>query len=317
MMGADTSVLPLVLGLVLLYVSILLVFIVVVRGRSLSIDRRRPANVQPATSALSKVTASAVSAINASVGHQKSGTLGRDRLDRAGLKREPGDYLVIVGSITLLSAVVGFFVANLVFAFICAALAIAGAYATLNYLISRREKKFAEQVPDTLQMLSGGLRAGHSMLRSVDAAAQEQSVPMSDELGRVINETRIGRDLGEALADVANRTKSEDFLWVAQAVDVHREVGGDLAEVLDHVGETIKDRNQIRRQIASLSAEAKMSGTVLIGLPICMFMLLMFMSPTHSRIFTTTIPGFVMILVCTVLVVIGSLWMRSMAKMKF
>lgn len=316
-MNSDPSTLLLILGLVLVYSSGLLIFTVVVRRRSLSLERRRPSDLRPATSALSKVTANTVSALNATLGKHRSGAFGRDRMERAGLKREPGHYLILVAALTLFSALVGFLVSNLIFAFMCAALALAGAYVTLNLLISRREKKFGEQVPDTLQMLSGGLRAGHSMLRSVDAAAQEQAIPMSDELSRVINETRIGRDLGEALADVATRTKSEDFLWVAQAVDIHREVGGDLAEVLDHVGETIRDRNQIRRQIASLSAEGRMSGMVLVGLPICMFLLLMFMSPTHSRIFTTTIPGFLMILVSAILVVIGSLWMRSLAKIKF
>ena len=70
---------------------------------------------------------------------------------------------------------------------------------------------------------------------------------MAEELNRVVNETRIGRDLGESLIDVADRTKNEDFGWIARAIEIHREVGGDLAEVLDHVGETIRDRNQIRR----------------------------------------------------------------------
>ena len=81
----------------------------------------------------------------------------------------------------------------------------------LNVLVSRRRKKFDEQVPDTLQMFSGGLRAGHSLLRSIDAAAQENDAPMAEELNRVVNETRIGRDLGESLDEVARRTDNEDF----------------------------------------------------------------------------------------------------------
>ena len=83
---------------------------------------------------------------------------------------------------------------------------------------------------------------------------------MTEELNRVVNETRIGRDLGESLDEVARRTDNEDFGWIARAVEIHREVGGDLAEVLDHVGETIRDRNQIRGQVRALSAEGRISA---------------------------------------------------------
>ena len=76
----------------------------------------------------------------------------------------------------------------------------------------------------------------------------------------MINETRVGRPLGDSLDDTAARMASKDFTWVAQAIAIHREVGGDLAEVLDTVGQTIRERNQIRRQVKALSAEGRMSG---------------------------------------------------------
>lgn len=310
---------PLIVGLLLVYIS-LAAAVILVGGpvRTIAAERRRPVAAQPSNhSMLGRVTDGAANVINSRLKSNGSGILGRDKLDRAGLKKEPADYLILTGAAALLAALAGYFAANLFFAIICAGFVALAAITMLNLLISRRERKFADQVPDTLQLLAGGLRAGHSLLRSVDAAASEQTAPMSEELGRVINETRIGRDLGEALADVGRRTRSEDFYWVAQAVDIHREVGGDLAEVLDHVGETIRDRGQIRRQIASLSAEGRMSATVLVALPILMFVLLMFISPTHARIFTTTLPGYLMIGVSTILVLIGSLWMRKLAKVKF
>lgn len=318
-MREQLATMPLIVGLLLVYIS-LTAAVILASGprRSVAPERRRPVPSQPSNhSVLGRVTDGAANVINSRLKTNGSGFLDRDKLDRAGLKREPADYLILTGAAALLAALAGYFAANVFFAVICAGFVALAAITVLNLLISRRERKFAEQVPDTLQLLAGGLRAGHSLLRSVDAAASEQTAPMSEELGRVINETRIGRDLGEALADVGRRTQSEDFLWVAQAVDIHREVGGDLAEVLDHVGETIRDRGQIRRQIASLSAEGRMSARVLVALPILMFVLLMFISPTHSRIFTTTLPGYLMIGVSTILVLIGSLWMRKLAKVKF
>ena len=90
---------------------------------------------------------------------------------------------------------------------------------------------------------------------------------------------------------MAERTASEDFKWIAQAIEIHREVGGDLAEVLDHVGETIRDRNQIRRQVKALSAEGKMSAIVLMALPIVLFFALILINPQYAKTFTShTVP---------------------------
>lgn len=318
-MAAQFEALSLIFGLLLVYASLgMTVMLLGARHRRIAVERRRPPVVNaPSTSVLSRMTDGAATVINARVKTKGMGLLSQDKLDRAGLRRAPADYLIITGAAASVAMLFGYFAANIFFGIICAGLTILAAVGLLNLLISRRERKFADQVPDTLQMFAGGLRAGHSFLRSVDAAATEQTAPMSEELGRVVNETRIGRDPGEALTDVARRTNSEDFHWIAQAVEIHREVGGDLAEVLDHVGETIRDRGQIQRQVASLSAEGRMSGTVLVALPVVMFLLLMLISPTHSRVFTTTVAGYIMIGVSTLLVLIGSLWMRKLAQMKF
>ena len=115
--------------------------------------------------------------------------------------------------------------------------------------------------------MASSLRAGHSLLRAMDAVSQEADAPTSEEFARLVNETRVGRDLAEALDEIAERTASEDFAWVAQAIAIHREVGGNLAEVLDAVGHTIRERNAIRRQVKALSAEGKLSAIVLMSLP--------------------------------------------------
>jgi tight adherence protein B len=166
-------------------------------------------------------------------------------------------------------------------------------------------------------MFSGGLRAGHSLLRAIDAAAQESEAPMSEELNRVVNETRIGRDLGESLDDVARRTDNEDVGWIARAVEIHREVGGDLAEVLDHVGDTIRDRNQIRGQVRALSAEGRVSAVVLMALPVVMFVGLTLFNPMYSKVFTSTLPGYFMIAATALLLIVGGFWLSRLIKPKF
>jgi tight adherence protein B len=279
-------------------------------------SRRRP-DVPTETSTLTKLTDQAVGALNKGLRKRGTGLISQDRLDECGLKKEPGDYLIMAGVITLTAAVVGFFLGGVFAAVLLTLLAPLGLHLLLSTLAARRRRQFDQQVPDTLQMFSGGLRAGHSLLRAVDAAGQESQPPMSEELGRIVNETRIGRDLGEALADVARRTQSEDLLSISQAIEIHREVGGDLAEVLDHLGDTVRDRNQVRGQIRALSAEGRMSAIVLMGLPVVMFTGLTLFNEKYSRAFTGTLPGYLMIAAAVVLLTAGGFWLSRIIKPKF
>ena len=166
-------------------------------------------------------------------------------------------------------------------------------------------------------MLAGGLRAGHSLLRSVDAVAQEAESPTSEEFARLVNETRLGRDLKDSMLDAARRLKSEDFDWTGQAIEIHREVGGDLAEVLDHVGETIRERSEIKGQVQSLSAEGKLSAYILIALPVGMFLFLSAANPGYMGALYSNFLGWVMLGVSVVLLALGSWWLSRVVKIKF
>jgi tight adherence protein B len=313
----EISPLAFVAGLLMVYGALAITFTVVFKSRSaVPLSRRRP-DAAPQTSAFTSLTDQTVRAINTGVRGSSSGILSRDRLDAAGLKKGPGDYMLMAGASTLVAGVVGYFAGGLFSTILFAVLAPVALWAMLALLISRRRRKFDEQVPDTLQLFTGGLRAGHSLLRAIDAAAQESEAPMAEELNRVVNETRIGRDLGESLDEVARRADNEDFGWIARSVEIHREVGGDLAEVLDHVGETIRDRNQIRGQVRALSAEGRMSAVVLMALPIVMFVGLTFLNPFYSRVFTSTVPGYLMIAAAAVLLAVGGFWLSRLIKPKF
>ena len=316
-MGAELPVGIFIGGLFLVYLALGLVFGVVLRGRAgVALSRRRPDAVHY-SSGLTRLTDQATGILNRGLKKRPSGLFKREKLEQAGLHKEPGEYLLMAGAITLVAGVLGFLLGGLGISILSVLLAPFLLFVLLNFLISRRRRKFDTQVPDTLQMFAGGLRAGHSLLRAIDAAAQENEGPMAEELSRVVNETRIGRDLGESLADVSSRTASEDFYWIAQAIEIHREVGGDLAEVLDHVGETIRDRNQVRGQVRALSAEGRISALVLMALPILMFIGLVTFNPTYARVFTTTFIGFVMLGAAIALLSVGGLWLSRIIKPKY
>lgn len=304
-------------GLLLVYAALAITVAVVFKSRAVPLSRRRPDESGTHSSNLTKLTDHAVQTLNQRLRSTGSGLLSHEKLDSAGLKKQPGDYLLMAGAVTFVTAVLGFLLGGPFLAVLMLLLTPVGLFLFLNALISRRRKKFDEQVPDSLQMLAGGLRAGHSLLRSVDAAAEENEAPMQEELNRVVNETRIGRDLGESLADVARRTENEDFASITRAIEIHREVGGDLAQVLDHVGETIRDRNQVRGQVRALSAEGRMSAMVLMALPVVMFVGLTLFNPLYSKVFFSTLPGYLMILAAVVLLAVGGFWLSRLIKPKF
>ncbi len=311
------SPMVLAIGLIFVYIALLLLVTVVLKSRrTIALERRQPPALVRRT-ALDVVAGSARGLVASRFLDRPRGILSPAVLDAAGLKKQASDYMVLSGVVLLVCAVAGASLGGLFMCIVFVFFGVLGLYAALRLLTARRRAAFEEQVPDTLQLLTGGLRAGHSLLRAVDAAAVESQAPMSEELSRVVNESRIGRDLGGSLLDVAERTKSEDLAWIAQAIEVHREVGGDLAEVLDHVGETIRDRNQIRRQVRALSAEGRMSAIVLLALPIAMFFALMLINPTYAHTFTSTLPGYLMLGVAAVMLGLGWFWLSRLIKPKF
>ncbi|MFE8884696.1 type II secretion system F family protein [Pseudarthrobacter enclensis] len=316
-MEAEVPVTVAVLGVASIFAAFLLLFTVVLKpGNAIPLSRRRP-DVPVATSKLTVLTDSAVGAINKQLMGKDDFLVSKEKLERAGLKTQPANFLLMMGAGALAGSVFGFLLGGLLFGILMLGVVPVGMFAYLSVLAARRRSKFDEQLPDTLQMLTGSMRAGHSLLRAVDASARETDAPMSEELARIVNETRIGRDLNESMTDVAARTRSEDFAWISQAIEIHREVGGDLAEVLDHVGETIRDRNQIRRQVKALSAEGRMSAAVLMGLPIVLFFALIFINPQYAKTFTSTVPGYLMLGAAAVMLTAGGFWLSQLIKPKF
>ena len=124
-------------------------------------------------------------------------------------------------------------------------------------------KAFNEGLADTLQLISGSLSAGLSLAQSVDTVVREGMEPIADEFKRVLVETRLGVPLEAALQGVAERMGSKDFEWVVMAIRIQREVGGNLAELLNTVGATLRERDYLRRQVQTLAAEGKLSATFL------------------------------------------------------
>lgn len=307
----------LVLGVVLVLAGILLGFTVLQpQAATLPRDRRRPFE-EESTSQLSRFAGAAVRLLEERLKRRPTRIYRRELLELAGLKLSQADYIILVIAGTLVAGAVGTLLGGFGLGLLFALVSPFLAHFVLVFLISQRRAKFDSQMGDLLQLLSGGLRAGHSILRAIDAAAAEADAPTSEEMRRVITETSLGKDLLESLMDTAQRMESEDFTWIAQAIQINREVGGDLAEVLDQVNGTIRERAEIKGQIKALSAEGKFSAYILMALPIGIVVMLSLVNPGYIGVLFAEPLGWVMIGVSIILMTIGGLWLRKIIDLKF
>lgn len=308
----------LLFGFASIYAALAVLLLIVLKPLRprLAADRRRP-ETEGDSSVLSRMTGIASGTIEEFLNRRGWTRSIAAALEHAGLLIAPADFLILAGASCLAAGVCGALLGGPLLAPVFAVLCGFGTRTYLSVRAGSRRKKFAEQLDDSLQLLSGGLRAGHSLLRAIDAVSQQAPSPTAEEFSRIMNETRIGRDLTDALDQTSERMKCEDFSWVSQAIGIHREVGGDLAEVLDQVGRTIRERNQIQRQVKALSAEGKMSAYILIALPIMIIGVLAVISPSYIMSFGSSVLGWGMVAGAVIMMTIGSLWMKSIVSFKF
>ena len=308
----------LLIGVGLLFTAVLLLSYALLAsaGTGVPLDRRRPLQNQ-SDSQLTRFAGSAVHLVEGFFSQRKVRLFNREALEIAGLRMSQADFFVLLAAGASVGALAGFLVAGPLLALLLVLLAPLVGHLVVGFLAGRRRGKFDEQLGDTLQLLAGGLRAGHSILRAIDAAATESQSPTSEEMRRVVTETSLGRDLLASLNDTAERMSNEDFVWIAQAIQINREVGGNLAEVLDQVNETIRERSEIKGHIKSLAAEGKFSAYILMAMPVGIVAMLMLVNPGYMNVMFTHPLGWAMMAASVVLMTIGGLWMRKIIDLKF
>ena len=277
-------------------------------------DRRRP-GVSAGPGALSRVATAATEAIDKIL--SKRGAPGAGALEQAGVRMRLQDFVFLVVVAALVAFAAGLVASGPLFGIFLVILTPIGAVGLLKILAARRRAAFADQLDDSLQLMASSLRAGHSLLQALASVAREAEEPTSEEFARIINETRVGRDLAPALEETAGRMGSQDFVWVTQAIAINREVGGNLAEVLDGVGQTIRERNQIRRQVKALAAEGKLSAYVLMALPFGIGGFLFISNPSYIGTLTESPLGWGMIAAGVVMLIVGGFWLSKVVSIKF
>ena len=240
------------------------------------------------------------------------------RLEGAGMALKASEWLLMHIGIAFSAGLVGLLLTggNLIGLVLFLLVGAIGPWLYLALKRSRRLKAFDAGLADTLQLMAGSLSAGLSLAQSMDTIVREGAEPITSEFKRAIAEARLGVQLEDALEGIAVRMLSEDFKWVVMAIRIQREVGGNLAELLTNVANTLREREYIRRHVRALSAEGRLSCWILGGLPPAFLAYLSLSKPTYVKPMFTTPIGFVLCGLMAVLLSVGIFWMSKVAKVE-
>lgn len=240
------------------------------------------------------------------------------KLEAAGIALKPAEWIILhLGSVLLLPAFMFLLSgANLVLTITTLILAALVPQMFLSFKAKRRRTKFADALPETLQLMAGSLSAGYSLPQAADTVVREAADPIGTEFNRALVETRLGIPIEDALESVADRMHSKDFSWVVMAIRVQREVGGNLAELLLTVAGTLRERARLRRQVAVLSAEGRLSAWILGALPIGFSLYLLVARPSYILLLTKEPLGWLMIGYGVLMLIIGGFWMKKIVNVE-
>lgn len=240
----------------------------------------------------------------------------RIEMEVADLKVGPEQMLVLVLLITVL---MGWLLASSTHSPVAALLALFVPFAAnfaIRMLADRQRRQFSEQLPDNLQVIASAMRAGQTFVGAMRAVLDDAPQPSKRELTRAVTDEQLGIPLADALNQVTVRMKSEDFQHIAIVAALQRETGGNTAEVVDLVSSTVRERIEIRRMVRSLTAQGRLSGSVLSLLPVGMLMLISLLNPAYVHPLFHTTMGLIALGIGVGLVVSGSLVMRRIVDIK-
>jgi len=186
----------------------------------------------------------------------------------------------------------------------------------ISWAGKRERRRFEKQLPDTLTLLATSLRAGYSLLQAVEAVSSEAPDPTAREFSRAVTESRLGLSVSDSLQGIVERTQSKDFEWAVMAIEIQREVGGNLAEVLQTVADTMLSRNRLKGEVKALTAEGRISGIVLGSLPFALALFLWFSNRDYLQVLIDEPTGRVAIVVGILLMGAGIFWMKKIVDIE-
>ena len=281
-------------------------------GRYLEDEEAEKAKGGPRSGAITEQVNKAVA--SSSFGEQLARNLGR-----ADMKFKPGEFLSLMVIMVILFGGVLWFIGgrNIISLLIGVA---AGVVLPILYMRreqSRRLIRFGDQLPDMINLMVNGLRAGYSTMQALESVSKEMPSPLNDEFRRVVQEMQLGVTMERALDNLLRRVPSPDLDFIITAINVQREVGGNLAEILDNISHTIRERIRIKGEIRILTTQVVTSGRILTMIPFFLALALWFVNREYMMEFAKDpFCGGIAIGLALVMILVGSFIMNRIAKIE-
>ncbi len=238
-------------------------------------------------------------------------------LDHAGLKITPARFYLLTLAISFAGFAIVFILRReLITAILIALILLAVPFVYLAVLKRQREDKFTEQLPDVLTMIARSLRAGHSLNSAIELVGNEMPEPAKELFKTAFEQQKLGLPAADTLANMTLRIESLDLRFFVVVISIHSEVGGNLAEILDKLAETIRERLKIRRQVRVFTAQGRMSGYLLAALPIVTFIILNLMMPGYEDVLIKERIGQYMLILAALMQFTGFLIIRKIINIR-
>lgn len=229
-----------------------------------------------------------------------------------------GEYILLRFFASIIAFIIGWLLVNTLIAGILLAIVVYSLpEAFLRRSIHTRRVKFQDQLVDVLMLIMGSVRAGQSVLQSLDVLVNEINPPASEEFRRVRREVELGVPFTQAMTNLARRMDSEDLNLVVTSININSQVGGNLSTMLKAVTDTIRDRVRLFNEVRVLTSYARYSGILLSILPIITAALLYFLNPTYYEDLIRPDGPKILIAIPVILIFFGNIWIRRLSKVKF
>ncbi len=231
----------------------------------------------------------------------------------ADISMKPAEFVATVMVVAVVAGLVGLLIGGPIIALLVAIAFCLGVRFYVRRAKAKRQAAFADQLPDVLQLVTAALRSGYGITQALESVAEEAEEPARSEFAHVLAESRMGRDLSDSMHALARRMENTDFEWVVSAIDINRETGGNLSEILQKVSATIRERARIGRQVRTLTAEGRLSARILMALPLLMLLWQWRVNPDNFELLTYGV-GLVALVVAGILMILGSLWVHKIVN---
>jgi tight adherence protein B len=238
------------------------------------------------------------------------------KLERANLNMMPSEYIMIWFAIFVVAAAVGLLFKGMIGLLVLGVLGGYGPWYFLGFRAKRRRKAFIGQLADTAQMMGNSMRSGFSIIQSMELVGQEAPSPVREEFERVVTEVKLGLPIDTALDHLLQRISSEDLELMVVAINVQRQIGGNLAEILQVISQTIRERVRFERELRTLTAQARYSSYIITALPVGVAIAINFMDRSYESFLYTQSLGYLMIGIAVSMVSIGFFILRKLAEIE-